>query len=158
MAEEISKLQSKKRDCLEMLGKYFLIKHQDVADQTDMDLIREINKILEELKWHKNMENMKKGIMECPHCWAEIPLNSRFCTKCGKELSVSNTGNSAPNGKKVCSKCGNLVEDGQKFCRICGNSLTEPESKQNENRCPRCGKEADESAAFCIYCGTQIKK
>lgn len=158
MAQEIGKLQSRRRDCLEMLGKYFLIKHQDVADQKDMELIREIDKISEEVEWYKSRENLKKGIMECPHCWAEIPINSKFCTKCGKELVAQNTGNYAPIGKKVCGKCGNLVEDNQKYCRICGNSLAEAESKPDENRCPRCGRVVDESAAFCIYCGISIKK
>jgi hypothetical protein len=44
----------------------------------------------------------------CPHCQGEVPLHSKFCSHCGRQLHA------------VCVKCGASLEPDVRFCRECG--------------------------------------
>jgi membrane protease subunit (stomatin/prohibitin family) len=48
---------------------------------------------------------------KCPHCDADIALDSAFCSKCGKPLGT------------VCPKCGEKLKIGSRFCNKCGASI-----------------------------------
>ena len=50
--------------------------------------------------------------MECPICKADLPGGSKFCTKCGADVS------------RVCSTCGRPNQAHSNFCSDCGASLT----------------------------------
>ncbi len=78
--------------------------------------------------------------MLCPHCNQPIPLNSKFCSICGKTTEIKQV---------VCGKCNTKNAEGDKFCSNCGNSLspTTCECGQvlspNTKFCPNCGKQQD---------------
>jgi hypothetical protein len=44
----------------------------------------------------------------CPHCQGEVPLQSRYCSHCGRQLHA------------VCVTCGASLEPDVRFCRECG--------------------------------------
>ncbi len=50
--------------------------------------------------------------MECPACKADLPGGSKFCAKCGADVS------------RVCSTCGRPNQAHSNFCSDCGASLT----------------------------------
>ena len=51
------------------------------------------------------------GQIACPNCKAVIAANSKFCLKCGAQISTS------------CQKCGAPIVQGAKFCNQCGQAL-----------------------------------
>jgi membrane protease subunit (stomatin/prohibitin family) len=48
----------------------------------------------------------KEGMVVCPSCQSRVPLDSRFCPKCGEQLVVV----------KKCPKCGHNLEAEANFC------------------------------------------
>jgi predicted amidophosphoribosyltransferase len=50
--------------------------------------------------------------MECPTCKADLPGGSKFCAKCGADVS------------RVCGTCGRPNQAHSNFCSDCGASLT----------------------------------
>lgn len=56
----------------------------------------------------------------CIHCSAQIADDSKFCGKCGKEITQAN----------VCPHCGASVGEGDAFCQNCGKSLNENPSNE----------------------------
>ena len=52
----------------------------------------------------------------CPYCGHDVDENSKFCSNCGKQLTV------------ICPHCHQEVDPG-KFCSNCGKPLQEDENK-----------------------------
>ena len=53
----------------------------------------------------------REDTKECSSCHAYIPINSKFCPKCGHN-----------NSNHTC-ECGNVIEPGVKFCPECGKKV-----------------------------------
>ncbi len=82
------------------------------------------------------------GFNVCPHCGKPNALNARFCSSCGKQLTV-------PDEIVVCPKCHKTNSPMASFCGQCGAPLKESAPTKI---CPRCGKSIDVSQSVCS-CG-----
>jgi predicted amidophosphoribosyltransferase len=78
----------------------------------------------------------------CPRCSSPLPQNSRFCGRCGLNITpamlhqiqsrpsaatgfVSAHQSSPPQqAERVCSRCGGVFPASIKFCGRCGNGLS----------------------------------
>lgn len=60
--------------------------------------------------------------MICPNCKAEIPENSKFCTKCGTKIEVAVAPEPVTEEAPKCIKCGAELKMGAKFCTKCGTN------------------------------------
>lgn len=58
--------------------------------------------------------------MKCKYCNAEVAQNARFCTTCGKDLSIFDK----------CVNCGELIERNESICPYCGTE--QPHEEQFE--------------------------
>jgi membrane protease subunit (stomatin/prohibitin family) len=89
-------------------------------------------------------QQMKKiqeeGSIMCPSCQFKVPLDSRFCPKCGEQLVVM----------KKCPKCSHNLEAEANFCSNCGHDLIA------KLKCPKCDTELPEGAQFCTSCGEKV--
>ena len=56
--------------------------------------------------------------LTCPNCAIKLPVNVRFCTRCG--ASVSGVAGDRP---ATCDKCGSVVKQNDTYCNSCGNRL-----------------------------------
>jgi membrane protease subunit (stomatin/prohibitin family) len=54
------------------------------------------------------------GLVECPHCHAQVPAGSRFCPNCGRALQAEQV---------ACPKCGTANPADARFCTNCGEKL-----------------------------------
>lgn len=81
------------------------------------------------------------GQVACPHCRVMNAQNAKFCSSCGKEMTV-------PGAK--CPKCGAMAQPGAKFCPECGQNL-------QSSACPKCNAALQPGAKFCPECGEKIQ-
>jgi len=116
----------------------------------------------------------------CPNCGSEVPVESKFCPSCGKNIEETNIESRFDQIEKeiFCPSCGNelnLNEIG-KFCPQCGENLShlkeEEETKEEtdfieekvaekEIICPNCdgilsSSEFQQFSPFCPLCGEEI--
>lgn len=75
---------------------------------------------------------------KCPHCGANIEGDQKFCSNCGKKVTIT------------CAKCGSPLKKGQKFCPECGASQV--------LKCKKCGTEIEANQKFCPNCGEKIEE
>jgi membrane protease subunit (stomatin/prohibitin family) len=81
-----------------------------------------------------------RGAVNCPECYAEVPLTARFCFSCGHQLVVANK----------CPDCGKNVTAQAKFCPACGRNL------RATLACARCSTVVPPGTKFCTNCGEAI--
>ena len=79
----------------------------------------------------------------CPECQNTIPMDSKFCPKCGHQLVVFNK----------CSNCGKNLTPNAQFCSRCGHPA---EEKPTSKVCSKCGNENMPESMFCNKCGEKL--
>lgn len=62
--------------------------------------------------------------MKCKYCNADVEQNVRFCTTCGKDLSVFDK----------CVSCGELIDKGTAVCPYCGTERPEVEEQTSSKK------------------------
>lgn len=77
----------------------------------------------------------------CPTCHADIPLDSRFCLRCGNQMVVVNK----------CDECNADLPVEAKFCMVCGSKV-----EKREKKCSGCGTGNLPQAKFCNNCGEKL--
>ncbi len=78
----------------------------------------------------------KPGVA-CAGCHNEMPMDARFCARCGKPAVVS----------VRCLKCSADLPADSRFCLKCGTAVAA------KSTCPECSAEAVPGAHFCLKCG-----
>ncbi len=89
----------------------------------------------------QGQQQAQGGQVACPHCRVMNAQNAKFCSSCGKEMTV-------PGVK--CTKCGAMAQPGAKFCPECGQNL-------QASACPKCNAALQPGAKFCPECGEKIQ-
>ncbi|MBQ8297374.1 MAG: zinc ribbon domain-containing protein [Ruminococcus sp.] len=99
------------------------------------DMVNDINTKLAKIETLKNEINALEDKLPCPGCGESITKGSKFCAKCGADVSglfpVVQAAPIAPTGKS-CPACGTVAADGQKFCEKCGTAIEAAEAKTEE--------------------------
>ncbi len=75
--------------------------------------------------------------VQCPECLSHTPENSRFCFKCGHQMSPMNS----------CPNCGKVIPVHAKFCMECGFDL------HAKTICAKCKTPLPPATHFCTNCG-----
>lgn len=60
----------------------------------------------------------------CPNCKTIIPLDMKFCSKCGWNFEENKA------AQKICPKCGAELAEGAQFCLKCGKKVDGKKSKR----------------------------
>jgi len=79
----------------------------------------------------------------CAECQNPIPLDAKFCPKCGHQQLVFNQ----------CANCGKNLTPSAKFCSRCGHAA---EEKPASKFCSKCGKENMPESMYCNKCGEKL--
>ncbi len=80
------------------------------------------------------------AVLVCPQCAAETPENSRFCFKCGYQITTIT----------ACPDCKAELPTGANYCPGCGRKIVE------KIVCRHCGFEPSAAAKFCPKCGNKL--
>lgn len=81
-----------------------------------------------------------RGVVNCPKCHADVPLDGRFCPRCGHQMVVMNR----------CPSCGKDLPAEANFCMVCGLDLKQKPS------CPACNITLPPGTKFCTGCGEKL--
>jgi membrane protease subunit (stomatin/prohibitin family) len=76
----------------------------------------------------------------CPSCHGEVPLDSRFCSHCGRQLVVI----------QRCPRCAQDLSEDAKFCSSCGLEL------RAGLACSNCAARLPPETRFCMSCGDSV--
>lgn len=83
---------------------------------------------------------LKRGHVNCPTCFGEVALDSRFCAHCGHQLVVM----------RKCQRCAKDVTATTKFCPSCGLDLN------TQHTCRHCNATLPPGTKFCMSCGEAV--
>jgi membrane protease subunit (stomatin/prohibitin family) len=81
-----------------------------------------------------------RGTVNCPKCHGDVPLDGRFCSRCGHQMVVTNK----------CPGCGKDLPAEANFCMVCGMGLKQKLS------CPKCSTALPPGTKFCTGCGEKL--
>lgn len=81
----------------------------------------------------------QRGTVNCPDCYGELPLDSRFCAHCGHQMVVI----------RKCPGCQKNLTASAKFCPACGFNL----QTATELYCSSCNTNLPAGTRFCFHCG-----
>ena len=65
----------------------------------------------------------EKTNLKCPNCGANIDENTKFCGKCGNDVSSIQI-QETPKSENKCPNCGADIAENTKFCGKCGSDVT----------------------------------
>lgn len=110
------------------IGRAYYEQHKDDPSAEQPEQIAQINTLSAEIAQLREEIKQIKGVVKCPGCGAELPLNATFCSSCGAKIVQSAAAAAAPAGARVCPRCGAAVAEGNRFCTGCGAKMEEPEA------------------------------
>ncbi len=106
-----------------MIGQSYYERHKNDSNAEELDKISEVNSLYSDI--FKNREQIKriKGIVKCPKCGADLPLNAAFCNICGAKIEEEDIENEKNNIQRHCPVCHSVVSDDDMFCNNCGTKI-----------------------------------
>lgn len=132
-AMDIAKLNSAINDKKRQIGQYtaalgeqYYQLHKDTPDEALAQLVNAITALYGEI--HDCEEQIKniRGVVKCPNCGADVPLNASFCAVCGTPAATAEktvAPATPPEGTRECPYCHKFVPQENKFCTFCGSKL-----------------------------------
>jgi predicted amidophosphoribosyltransferase len=95
----------------------------------------------------------------CPHCYAQIPNNVKFCTECGS--SIENNSSPTPSHQRPRTVDNDPVESikesGKDLMNEISSLFNKGNSSQRSNHCPHCSAQIPNNVKFCTECGSPIE-
>ena len=71
------------------IGQQYYESHKGDLSAEHRELINEINTLQAENEQNREKIKQIKGVVKCPHCGADVPLNAAFCSICGTKMIQS---------------------------------------------------------------------
>ena len=100
--------------------------------------------------------NLEENII-CTNCNATVPVETKFCTECGKPIEQVATVETTKHNIS-CPQCNSEVEAGLKFCPECGTKIEQMSTSVQVTTCPQCFTDVEPGLRFCTECGTKIEQ
>ena len=104
----------------EVLGQAYYEGHRDAPAPEYRKTVEEISGLFAEIAQHREEIKQIKGIVKCPGCGADVPLQAAFCNACGTRMAPQVP---APEDGVPCPACGAVSPKGNRFCTHCGAKL-----------------------------------
>lgn len=110
------------------IGKLYVQSHPSDYEKQFEELINALNGSIRRIEECRKEIKTLNGLINCPHCNAEIASTSAFCTSCGRPVAVNQP---AP---LRCAKCGAVVGPANRFCTSCGATVIAPNQAAAPNQ------------------------
>ena len=89
---------------------------------------------------YKTFAGDARGAVRCTKCHGEVPIDGRFCPRCGHQLVVI----------RKCTRCDKDLTAEASFCPSCGLDL------KTELHCAGCSTKLPPGTKFCLHCGEKL--
>lgn len=120
----ISEKERKISQLYSSIGESYYERHRNDSRSEELQKIEEINILFTEIAQCREEIKQIKGGVKCPHCGAEVALNSVFCNSCGtKILQAVETAEPVEVETRICPNCQAKVKKDNLFCNHCGTKL-----------------------------------
>ena len=124
---EISEKERKITQLYQTIGQTYYQNHSQAPEPEYRQAVEEIRALLTEIAQHQEEIKQIKGIVKCPGCGADVPLQAVFCNACGARMASRSP---APGDGVPCPACGALSPRGNRYCTHCGVKLIENDTEE----------------------------
>lgn len=128
---EISEKERKITQLYQTIGQTYYQNHSQAPEPEYRQAVEEIRALLTEIAQHQEEIKQIKGIVKCPSCGADVPLQAAFCNSCGARMTPGAPPAPPAEEGRVCPVCGAAVAEGNQFCTHCGSRLNHAETDEN---------------------------
>lgn len=84
------------------------------------DIVEEIDALYAEIAQNRERIKQIKGVVKCPKCGADVPLNAAFCNACGTKMERENDVSENSGAQRYCSVCHAVIGPEDSYCNRCG--------------------------------------
>ena len=131
---EISDRERRITQLYQAIGQAYYQQHSSAPAPEYQQEVGEISALLAEIAQRREEIKQIRGIVKCPSCGADVPLQAAFCNACGTKMAQAAPTVEPPAGDaQICPACGGASPKGNRFCIHCGAKLSETEN-ETENQ------------------------
>ena len=126
----VSDKERKIAQLYQSIGQSYYERHSGDAEPQLQPAVEEIQALFAEIAQHKEEIKQIKGIVKCPHCGADVPLQAAFCNACGEKMVSAAPAEEPAEDVQICPVCGAASGKDNLFCTHCGAKLKEKENQE----------------------------
>lgn len=128
---EISTKEKRITQLYQVVGQAYYERHSDAPAPEHEKEVAEIKALFSEIGQFREEIKQIKGIVKCPNCGADVPLQAAFCNACGAKMGAAPTQPAAPSeNTKICPACGAASPRDNQFCTHCGVKFEQTENQE----------------------------
>jgi len=101
---------------------YYEAHKHDPEAQYQEDIAK-ISNLYSEIAQSQEKIKQIKGVVKCPQCGADVPLNAAFCNACGAKIEHDSVAKTNGGINKICPVCHFAVDPEDSFCNHCGAKI-----------------------------------
>lgn len=116
----ISDREKKISQLLFDIGQLYYESHKSDSNAENREIIDQINTLHIEIAQDREKIKHIKGVVKCPKCGSDVPLNAAFCNACGAKIEREVNVNGLSQGQRYCPVCHTVVAAEDSFCNNCG--------------------------------------
>ena len=105
------------------IGQMYYEGHKGDESAEYRETINEIDTLYNEIAQNREKIKQIKGVVKCPKCGSDVPLNAAFCNTCGAKMDRSGTVGGTDAAQRTCPACHAAVDAENAFCNNCGAKL-----------------------------------
>lgn len=109
------------------IGQMYYEMHKENPSVEYHEIITEISTLYSEITQNQEKIKQIKGIIKCPKCGADVPLNASFCNTCGAKVEQDSVVEIENQSQRVCPVCHSVVGLNDSFCNHCGAKIKKDE-------------------------------
>ena len=102
------------------IGQLYYEEHKGDSTAEHQEIIEEINALYAEIAQNREKIKQIKGVVKCPKCGADVPLNAAFCNACGTKMERAGSVSETNGAQRHCPVCHAAVSAEDAFCNNCG--------------------------------------
>lgn len=122
---EISDKEKKISKLYLNIGQLYYEEHRGDSSAEYREIVEEIDVLCSEIAQSREKIKQIKGVVKCPKCGADVPLNAAFCNVCGTKIVQTMIVDGENGGARYCPKCHAVVAADHLFCNSCGAKMDE---------------------------------
>lgn len=105
------------------IGQLYYEGHKGDLSAEHREIIEEIDALYAEIAQNREKIKQIKGVVKCPNCDADVPLNAVFCNGCGAKIERNESVSGIAGAQRYCPACHAVVDAEDSFCNNCGAKI-----------------------------------